>query len=493
MAMEIHDDAVPGEVAGNIMMAPEAERLVEGLEALPLLEYGTDKWVDQHHALERLNAQAHVNARNRSDPFVLEALITFDKLPTVVQMLVTAEAWIDRVFPRLEGRLPDDRSMRAYYMLYHEALLINLLECLLYHESAAEALGDGVACVGILRYLAEHASSLSLAGVVRMVETHDLVLALVPLLENPPWVRRRQSPPPRTGDASAAPAGGASHAAAPGAASWEKLIDNRWTAVAAPDLLKLSQPEAQAWLALHMLLSHEEVRKRWPMHSYRKTTLMRVRRYLNPVLLDQLPPLAGLQRFLDESSVMDAPSATSEGLGRRVLLEASPELTEAVIAGATGLPAVRQRAAAIIRERPAAAAAQGPGPGQGSDEPDPVALATDEEKDEALWAAVAEASAEACLAVADRASAALKRLAGLYEEDSYAGLADGATAVAAAGAAPLSSDDEAAVLAAAEAALQGAKAPPSQTAAAADRVPAPAPAPTARPKRAMIEVVDEMD
>ncbi len=58
-----------------------------------------------------------MNARNRSDPFVLEALITFDKLPTVVQMLVTAEAWIDRVFPRLEGRLPDDRSMRAYYMV----------------------------------------------------------------------------------------------------------------------------------------------------------------------------------------------------------------------------------------------------------------------------------------------------------------------------------------------------------------------------------------
>lgn len=75
------------------------------------------RWVDQHHTLERLNAQAHVNARNRSDPFVLEALITFDKLPTVVEMLVTAEAWIDRVFPRLEGRLPDDRSMRAYYMV----------------------------------------------------------------------------------------------------------------------------------------------------------------------------------------------------------------------------------------------------------------------------------------------------------------------------------------------------------------------------------------
>jgi len=76
-------------------------------------------WVAQHQELERLNAQAHVNARNKSDPFVLEALITFDKLSTIVEMLVTAETWIDRVFPRLQasGSIPDDCSMRAYYMV----------------------------------------------------------------------------------------------------------------------------------------------------------------------------------------------------------------------------------------------------------------------------------------------------------------------------------------------------------------------------------------
>jgi hypothetical protein len=142
------------------MSAAEAERLVEGLTAMPLLEYGTEKyvscrqavtnrincksirnsgavwcfsrfgsefgrvlacgwrrWVEQHHSIERLNAQAHVNARNKSDPFVLESLITFEKLPTLIKMLVSAEAWIDRIFPSVQATIPAGRSMRAYYMV----------------------------------------------------------------------------------------------------------------------------------------------------------------------------------------------------------------------------------------------------------------------------------------------------------------------------------------------------------------------------------------
>lgn len=75
------------------------------------------RWVRQHHSIEQLNAQAHVNARNKSDPFVLESLITFEKLPTLISMLVTAEAWIDRIFPSVQASIPADRSMRAYYMV----------------------------------------------------------------------------------------------------------------------------------------------------------------------------------------------------------------------------------------------------------------------------------------------------------------------------------------------------------------------------------------
>ena len=332
----------------------------------------------------------------------------------------------------------------------------------------------GVACVGVLRYLAEHAASLPLAGVVRMVETHDVILGLVPLIENPPWARKSRRP----------------EASLPeGDSGWEKLIDHRWTPVARSDLLRLTQAEAQAWIALHMLLAHDDVRGRWPMHSYRKATLMRVRRYLNPVLLDQLPPLAGLQRFLDESAVTDAPAATADGLGRRVLLEASPALTEGVHAAATGAGPVRERAAEILRERAAA---------EGRPADEAVSAAADDDKDAAVWDAVAEASARACLGVKDRDSAALKAMAGLYEADAFSGLVDptaGDAAGGGGGGAALSSEDEAAVLEAAERMLQaddggrgGAAAAAAAAAAAPVRAAASAPV-----KPRLIEVVDEMD
>lgn len=475
--------------------------------------------------------------------------------------------------------IPFTRGWWARFsQLYHEASLVNLLECLLYHSSAVEALGDsivdlvdvcarrlgglvargarlqrrdrlrrraqrkaakasaaaaggaaaaardeeeqedeeeeegdvrsadqmrteaarpdavakslrrrgrairlrvGVTCVGIVRYLAEHCTSLPLAGVVRMVETHDLILALVPLIENPPWVRKaRILPPGEAAGSSSASAG----------QQWEKLVDLQWKLVPPADLLKLTQPEAQAWLGLHMLLSHDEFRKRWPMHSYRKSTLMRVRRYLNPVLVDQLPPLADLQRFLDQSSVQDAPAATADGLGRKVLLEASAELTDALLGAATGNTAIRTRAAAIIRHEASSEAG------------DAVATASEDDKHRALWTAIGEASTASAFRVADRDSSALKAIAGLYEAEAFEGLAQAASTdpASAAAAAPLSSEDEDAVIAAAEARLQSQAADsvdsvPSRTAPAPAPAAVPAPAPAAQPKRMLIEVVDEMD
>lgn len=328
----------------------------------------------------------------------------------------------------------------------------------------------GVTCVGLARYLAEHCASLPLAGVVRMVETHDLILTLVPLIENPPWVRKARAP---------------SAKAEQHPQQWEKLVDLQWKLVAPADLLKLTQPEAQAWLALHMLLSHDEFRKRWPMHSYRKSTLMRVRRYLNPVLVDQLPPLADLQRFLDQSSVQDAPAATADGLGRRVLLEAAAELTDAALGAATGAPTIRARAAEMLRERAAACCATDGAEVGGVAAA--VAEVSAEDKNNALWAAVGEASTASAFRVADRDSSALKAIAGLYEAEAFEGLAEVGPAGTGAEAA-LSSEDEEAVIAAAEARLQSG----DQPAEAAPLV-AMAAAPAATPKRALIEVVDEMD
>ena len=85
--------------------------------------------MQQHEALEKLNLQAHQSARCHTDEFVLEAFVTFDKLPCLIRDVVLVDCWIEHVLPLLIDDLVERRAtMRAYFIRYHEATAINLLE-----------------------------------------------------------------------------------------------------------------------------------------------------------------------------------------------------------------------------------------------------------------------------------------------------------------------------------------------------------------------------
>ena len=105
----------------------------------------------------------------------------------------------------------------------------------------------------------------------------------VPLIENPPWTRRLEN------------------------GTWQKLIDQKWTNVLPIDLLKLTKLEGQPWLMLYHLLAKSLFRERYSLNSFRKGQLLRVRKYLNEILLDQLPVLADIQRYMDELALTDVP------------------------------------------------------------------------------------------------------------------------------------------------------------------------------------------
>ena len=49
----------------------------------------------------------------------------------------------------------------------------------------------GVTCVSLIRYLAENITKVPLMVMTRLLETHDIMVSLVPLIENPPWTRRK--------------------------------------------------------------------------------------------------------------------------------------------------------------------------------------------------------------------------------------------------------------------------------------------------------------
>ncbi|KAL4451614.1 hypothetical protein ABPG75_007276 [Micractinium tetrahymenae] len=341
------------------LTAPEAARLVQRLRAFDLSEFGTPAWLEQHDAVEQLNLQAHLNAQAHADEFVKEALVLHDKLGLLVRELLAAEVWRERLLPLLERHLAERvDSVTAYQLVYHEAALANLLEVLLYHHEACEAVTEellvelcdwcarcvaylgseealkhaawaerslqerveqpplddlrervaevrfGAAQCGltILRYLTDHAPKLSLSVLTRIVSTNDAAMTLLPLLERPPWVRRGK--------------GGAV----------EKYIGGSWQAVPPEERYRLTQQDGQVWLALHNLLADSAARSKLDMTEGRVEALLHLKRHLNELLLDQLPVLRNLQRVIDELAFGVNTAQAVAGPSSRLIVEQVPTI-----------------------------------------------------------------------------------------------------------------------------------------------------------------------
>mmetsp|Transcript_24092 Transcript_24092/g.36138 ORF Transcript_24092/g.36138 Transcript_24092/m.36138 type:complete len:445 (+) Transcript_24092:18-1352(+) len=347
-----------------LLSVAEAEQHIEMLRSFPLEEVGTSDWLKQSEIIGKLNIQAHQSAAQRSDEFVLEALQTWEKVPLLVEELLRVEAWRTHALPALRA-LGVGRAMRLYFVLYHEAALTNLLEVVLYHghvlagvpeaallelvdycarrlrrlnarlpfEAAQPALTDPrelaaaldartpgeelagyagetdfkvcVTAVSLMRYLCEHISQLPLAIMTRILDTHDILLSLIPLIENPPWTRRLDS------------------------GKWEKFVELKWRTVEPVDLLTLTKTEAQVWLAVYHLMCNGDCRRRYAFNGFRKDQVLRVRKYLNDFMLDQLPVLADVQRYMDELALMEVPEAAQQPSA--LLLEQMPELRLGIV------------------------------------------------------------------------------------------------------------------------------------------------------------------
>lgn len=148
-----------------------------------------------------------------------------------------------------------------------------------------------IASVALSRYLCENINEFGPSLVGRICEVHDFPLLMVSLIEEPPWTRRRMLE--KDGNSQMI---------------WEKLNEhNEWSAVSSNDLLRLTKLEGQPWLALYHLTASKVGRESYGLDEYRKTQLMRLRRYLNKTLLDQVPVLEEVARYLDELSIMGVP------------------------------------------------------------------------------------------------------------------------------------------------------------------------------------------
>jgi len=312
----------------------EVEHFIQDLQEYALEDVGTSRWLTQHERIEKLNWTAHNQAKEGLDEYVVDQFNMAEKVPTLVYDLMLIEVWKENIWPLVKAKIAKFSSLRTYIPVYHEASVINLLEICLFHRTTCEEAGDALVdlvdfcvrklrhllatpnevlvpqvasakevadwdavraldqqfdecefqvcmcCISVIRFLTDHRVALPIAVTTRLLETHDVLLLLVPLMEKAPWVRKNR----RNGHI-------------------EKFEEHSWQRVEAEDEGRLPKLHTQVWLAIYNLAMDAECRSRYMMTSFRRENLLRLRRYINEVVVDQLPPLTNLHRTLEELSI----------------------------------------------------------------------------------------------------------------------------------------------------------------------------------------------
>ncbi|XP_068451382.1 zinc finger MYND domain-containing protein 10 [Clinocottus analis] len=341
----------------SVILPVEAEGFVQSLETFSLKEVGSERWFRQHAYIEKLNMQAIINASSMHDEFVKEFLVSYEKIPVLVHEMILVEIWKHKVFPifcQLEDFNPKN-TFNLYMVIHHEATIINLLETIMYHKDSCETAGDSVLdlvdychrkltlllgraakegpttrdqhdpkatattnlmtelqmqsaaqefeislkAVSVLRFITDHTESISVIN--RMMCTHNMPCVLVQLIDCCPWSRCKDG-------------------------EVEKYIDGRWQKITAEHHLTMTKLDGQVWISLHNLLLKEDCQRKYDFNSYNKNQLLKLRGFMTEVLIDQLPNLLELQRFLAHLTITDPTPPKKE-----LILEQMPEIWNYIV------------------------------------------------------------------------------------------------------------------------------------------------------------------
>ncbi|NXL61532.1 ZMY10 protein, partial [Chordeiles acutipennis] len=335
------------------LLPAEAEALVRALQGTDLRDTGGQGWLRQHECVEKLNMHAILSASVGQEQHLTELLITFAKIPVLIWELISVEIWKYKIFPVL-CQLEDFRprsTFPIYMVLHHEASLINLLETVFFYKEICESAEDNILdlidychrkltllaarstneqtavlvppqelqkqaetmefeislkALSVLRFITDQVESLPLSALTRMLNTHNLPCLLVELVEHCPWSCRE-------------------------AGKLKKFENGAWHMVCPEDQVKMTKLDGQVWLALLNLLLTPECQRKYHFDGFNRRQLLKLRAFLTDVLIDQLPNLVDLQRFLSYLAVTEpAP------LKKDLILEQVPIIWDHILKKNTG-------------------------------------------------------------------------------------------------------------------------------------------------------------
>ncbi len=161
-------------------------------------------------------------------------------------------------------------------------------------------------CLSLIRFITDHMEGLPAAIVHQLMETTDIPLVLVPLLEQKPWLRKSRKGEP------------------------EKFEDQKWVRVEAHEQGKLCKLEAQIWLTIYNMFMTQASNSKYEITTHRKANLGRLRKFMNETLIDQLPMLTPLWRSLEEMQLM---ADNNVKQASSFVVEVLPEIRASILNG----------------------------------------------------------------------------------------------------------------------------------------------------------------
>jgi hypothetical protein len=189
--------------------------------------------------------------------------------------------------------------------MFHESVIVNLIETVMYHRSAIDAADDyllelvdyayrnvyklvsgktrwidvpkdpkelantdrekefqrqashidfnvAFSSISIIRYITDHVKNLSPAVLRHLHLENDMLMACVALIEDRPWLKKIDGTPK------------------------EKFEDGQWVEIKKSEMYKLPKAEGQIWITIYNLLLAPECAKNYEITDYRKNMLLRV-------------------------------------------------------------------------------------------------------------------------------------------------------------------------------------------------------------------------
>jgi hypothetical protein len=161
-------------------------------------------------------------------------------------------------------------------------------------------------CISLIRFITDHMEALPASIIHALMDTADLPLQLVPLMEFKPWIRENHK------------------------GKQEKWEDNKWQEIQPHDKGRVTKIEGQIWLTIYNMFMTQASNQKYELTTFRKNNLLRLKKYMNEVLLDQLPLLAPMLRGFEEMQLMQDSNIKSSNT---FVVEVIPEFRARILNG----------------------------------------------------------------------------------------------------------------------------------------------------------------